>query len=197
MQRRNRRSLRSLALAGAATAALAVTALGSAVPAQAAEGEITYTLYRSANPTADEQDAYARITEAMDRAVARYNANSDITKVLNVYYAPGVPTAEASNNGDLRFGSDRGFMVEGTALHEISHTVGVGQNGGWYAHCVNGVWDGPAATDLVKSLDGPDAQLNCGGSHIWPYGLNYSGEFSEAAFTRHVDVVEAMLADGM
>jgi hypothetical protein len=56
MQRRNRRSL-ALALAGAAAAALAVTALGGAVPAQAAEGEITYTLYRSANPTADEQDA--------------------------------------------------------------------------------------------------------------------------------------------
>jgi hypothetical protein len=197
MQRRSRHSLRSIALACAAAAAFAVGGLGIAAPATAAEGEITYTLHRSDNPTADELDAYDRITAAVDAAVARYNANSDITKVLNVYYAPGVPTAEGSNNGDLRFGSDRSYMVEGTALHEISHTIGVGQNNGWFDHCVNGVWDGPNATAVVKSFDGPDAQLNCGGSHIWPYGLNYSDEFSETAFTRHVDVVEAMLADGM
>ncbi|MBF4461309.1 MULTISPECIES: hypothetical protein [unclassified Rathayibacter] len=197
MQRRTRHSLRSIAFASLATAACAVAALGGAAPANAADGEITYTLYRSDNPTADEQDAYNRITAAVDAAIAVYNDNSDITKHLNVYYAPGVPTAEASNNGDLRFGSDRNYMVQGTAMHEISHTIGVGQNGGWFAHCVNGVWDGPNATALVKSFDGPDAQLNCGGGHIWPYGLNYSNEFSDVAFVRHVDVVEAMLTDGM
>lgn len=197
MQRRTRHSLRSIALVCAAAAAFSLAGLGAASPAGAAEGEITYTLHRSANPTADELDAYDRITAAVDAAVARYNAGSDITKVLNVYYAPGVPTAEGSNNGDLRFGSNRSFMVEGTALHEISHTIGVGQNGGWYSHCVDGVWDGPNATAVVRSFDGGGAQLNCGGSHIWPYGLNYSNEFSEVAFDRHVEVVEAMLADGM
>lgn len=197
MQRRNSHSLRSIALSCAAAVAFGTAALGGTAPAHAAPGEITYTLHRSANPTTDEQDAYFRITEAMDRAVARYNTNSDITKELNVYYSTDVPTAEASNNGDLRFGSDRGFMVEGTALHEISHTIGVGQNGGFFTHCMNGTWDGPAATAVVRSFDGPGAQLSCDGAHIWPYGLNFSGEFSETAFTRHVDVMEAMLTDGM
>ncbi|QHC66087.1 hypothetical protein GSU68_05480 [Rathayibacter sp. VKM Ac-2759] len=197
MQRRNRHSLRSIALACAAALGLSIAALGAAAPASAAQGEITYTLHRSATPTADEQDAYSRITAAMDAAVGRYNAGSDITKQIDVYYTPGVPTAEASNNGTLRFGENRSYMVEGTALHEISHTIGVGQNGGWYEHCVNGVWDGAQATAVVRSFDGGGAQLNCGGSHIWPYGLNYSNEFSDAAFTRHVEVVEAMLADGM
>ncbi|PPF58860.1 hypothetical protein C5C13_06870 [Clavibacter michiganensis] len=194
MQRRTRHSLRTMTLIAAAVAA---TTLGGALPAQAAGGEITYTLVRSANPTADEQDAYARITAAMDQAVARYNAESDITKVIEVSYAPGVPTAEGSTNGDLRFGSNRSYMVEGTALHEISHTIGVGLSGGWSAHCVGGVWNGPTATALVQSYDGSGARLSCGGSHMWPYGLNYSSEFSDTAFTRHVDVVEAMLADGL
>lgn len=199
MQNRARQSVRTL-IAAAATASLALTALGgAAAPAVAAEGEMTYTLHREANPTPDQADAYARITAAMDAAVARFNAQTDITKVLNVYYDPSVPTADAdsSGNGNMRFGADRRYQVEGTALHEISHTVGVGVSGSFYDMCSTGVWSGPQATALVKSWDGPDAQLRCAGIHIYPYGLNFDNEFSELAFERHVEVTEAMIADGM
>ena len=81
--------------------------------------EVTYTLHKSANPTADEQDAYKRITTVMDSAVKLYNTYSNLSKFINVYYAPGVPTAEASSNGDLRFGENRSYMVVPTAMHEM------------------------------------------------------------------------------
>ena len=84
-----------------------------------AEGNVSYTLHKSANPSADEQDAYKRITAVMDSAVKLYNTYSNLTKFINVYYAPGVPTAEASSNGDLRFGENRNYMVVPTAMHEI------------------------------------------------------------------------------
>jgi hypothetical protein len=157
--------------------------------------KMTYTLYKSSNPSVDELDAYARITEAMDRALARYNKFNNTWRHLNVSYAPGVPTAEASINGDVRFGSNRSYMVEGTALHEIAHTVGVGTAGNFQSTCDAQNW--PAALPLLQSWDGPDARINCGGTHMWPYGLNYSDEFSELAFDRNVRLVQAMHHDGL
>lgn len=157
--------------------------------------KMTYTLHESSNPSADELDAYARIRDAMDRALARYNKFNNTWRHLNVSYAPGVPTAEASINGDIRFGSNRSYMVEGTALHEISHTVGVGTAGHFQAKCDAQDW--PSALPLLKSWDGPDARINCGGSHMWPYGLNYSDEFSETAFDRNVRLIQAMHHDGL
>ena len=68
-----------------------------------AEGNVSYALHKSANPSADEQNAYKRITAVMDSAVKLYNTYSNLTKFINVYYAPWVPTAEASSNGDLRW----------------------------------------------------------------------------------------------
>lgn len=157
--------------------------------------KMTYTLYKSSNPSADELDAYARITDAMDRAIARYNRFNNTWRHLNVSYVPGVPTAEASINGDVRFGSDRSYMVEGTALHEMSHTVGVGTAWNFQGKCNAQDW--PSALPLLKSWDGPDARINCGGGHMWPYGLNYSDEFSETAFDRNVRLIQAMHHDGL
>ncbi|MDQ1082419.1 MULTISPECIES: RICIN domain-containing protein [Microbacterium] len=157
--------------------------------------KITYTLAQSSNPSADEIDAYARITDAMDRAVARFNRFNNTQLHLRVSYAPGVATADATINGDVRFGADRSYMVEGTALHEMSHTVGVGTAWNFQAKCDAQDW--PAALPLLRSWDGDDARINCGGSHMWPYGLNYSSEFSETAFDRNVRLVQAMKHDGL
>ncbi|MFF0909481.1 RICIN domain-containing protein [Microbacterium enclense] len=157
--------------------------------------KLTYSLARSANPTEDEADAYARITDAMDRAVARYNRFNNTHRHLTVEYAPWVQTADASINGNIRFGSNRGFMQEGTALHEISHTVGVGTAGHFQPKCDAQDW--PSALPLLRSWDGPDARINCGGSHFWPYGLNYSNEYNETNFDRNVRLVQAMHHDGL
>jgi hypothetical protein len=158
-------------------------------------GTLTWTLQKAANPTADQADAYGKIENAMRLAVARYHKYSDANKTIRVYYAPGVPTAEASYNGDLRFGSNRAYMTERTAMHEISHTLGVGQTRAFDEKCKSGNW--PTALPLLRSWDGQSAKINCGGSHFWPYGLNYDNEWSETNANRHVQMVEAMLTDGM
>jgi hypothetical protein len=156
---------------------------------------ITWTLQRASAPSADQTDAYARISLAMQKAVARYAKYSSATKTIRVYYAPGVPTAEANYNGDLRFGSNRQYMTERTAMHEISHTLGVGQTTAFDQKCAAGDWK--TALPLLKSWDGAGAKISCGGSHFWPYGLNYETEWSETNAVRHVQIMQAMLKDGM
>jgi hypothetical protein len=159
-------------------------------------GAITWTLEKSTSPTADESAAYSRIEDSMTAAVARHQRlTPDISKVITVQYSPSVPTAEASYNGDLRFGSDASYQTERTALHEIAHTLGVGQRQAFDDHCASGDW--PTAIPLLRSWDGDAAVISCGGGHFWPYGLNYETEWSDESGDRHCLVVAAMLDDGM
>jgi hypothetical protein len=163
--------------------------------ASTASAAITWTLAKASSPTADQRDAYTRIEAAMRLAVARYSRYSRASKTIRVSYSPGVPTAEANYNGDLRFGSNRAYMSERTAMHEISHTLGVGQTAAFDRKCAAGDWR--TALPLLRSWDGAAAKISCGGSHFWPYGLNYDNEWSETNADRHVKLVEAMLVDGM
>lgn len=160
-----------------------------------ASAAITWTRAKAANPTPDQYDAYTKIEAAMRLAVARYSRFSDANKTIRVAYAPGVPTAEANYNGDIRFGTNRAYMNERTAMHEISHTLGIGQTAAFDRKCAAQDWR--TALPLLRSWDGPNAVINCGGQHIWPYGLNYDSEWSETNANRHVQLIEAMLTDGM
>ncbi|MET8079538.1 hypothetical protein [Streptomyces sp. NPDC005303] len=164
---------------------------------QVAAATITWTLERAADPTADQQSAYTRITSAMNAAVARYNNLSDLGKSITVRYDTSVPTADGNINGTIRFGSNRSYMTERTALHEIAHTIGVGTSSGWSSLGGSGTWTGAQATALVRQYDGSSAKLSTGGGHFWPYGLNYENEFSSTAADRHVRIVEAMVRDGL
>ncbi|MER6186748.1 hypothetical protein [Streptomyces sp. NPDC001652] len=163
---------------------------------QVAAATITWTLERASNPTADQQTAYNLITAAMNAAVARYNNLSDLGKSITVRYDPGVPTADGNLNGTIRFGN-RSYMTERTALHEIAHTIGVGTSSGWSALGGSGTWTGAGATALVRQFDGTGAKLSTGGGHFWPYGLNYENEMSGTAADRHVQIVAAMVRDGL
>lgn len=170
---------------------LAVSAI--ALMAVFSHAEVTYTLHKSANPTADEQDAYKRITAVMDSAVKLYNTYSNLSKFINVYYAPGVPTAEASSNGDLRFGENRSYMVVPTAMHEMAHTMGVGTTSEYAATCVDGVFRDDKVQAKLREMDGPNAELHCDRQHIWPYGLNQASEAkSEQDLINHVLLVETI-----
>lgn len=157
---------------------------------------VEYTLHKSDNPTEDEQDAYRRITTVMDSAVYLYNKYTNLSKYINVYYAPGVPTAEASSNGDLRFGKERSYMFVGTAMHEMAHTMGMGTTSEYKAMMEGGVFKGQKAQALLKEIDGPDAELHGDSQHFWPYGLNYASEVkSEQDLINHARIVEAMYQD--
>ena len=133
----------------------------------------------------------------MTAATQRWDRLAGLSHHVNVSYTPGVPTAEASSNGDLRFGSDRSYMTEGTALHELAHTLGVGTTWSWDTVCYDGRYHGGKATALLQTWEGPDAVIWCDAAHFWPYGLNYPDEFSEQAFDRNVLLVEAMREDGV
>ncbi|MFJ8780026.1 MULTISPECIES: hypothetical protein [unclassified Streptomyces] len=189
-------ALAALLLAGPGVAQAAPPA-APAPREQVAAATITWTLERASNPTADQQAAYTLITSAMNAAVARYNNLSDLGKSITVRYDTSVPTADGNLNGTIRFGSDRGYMTERTALHEIAHTIGVGTSSGWSSLGGSGTWTGAQATALVRQFDGSSAKLSTGGGHFWPYGLNYENEFSGTAADRHVRIVAAMVRDGL
>ncbi|MEU9326578.1 hypothetical protein AB0D91_22665 [Streptomyces canus] len=189
-------ALAALLLAGPGVAQAAPPA-APAPQEQVAAATITWTLERASNPTADQQAAYTLITSAMNAAVARYNNLSDLGKSITVRYDTSVPTADGNINGTIRFGSNRSYMTERTALHEIAHTIGVGTSSGWSTLGGSGTWTGAQATALVRQFDGSSAKLSTGGGHFWPYGLNYENEFSGTAADRHVQIVAAMVRDGL
>ena len=137
-------------------------------------------------------DIRERITKAMDEAVAEYNKHARLRKFIFVTYDPGVPTAHANYNGHITFGKQIGTR---TALHEMCHVFGVGTTRQWREKLVDGQWTGPAANELLKTFDGPDAVLKGDRQHFWPYGLNFDREVTENAFERHVKMVEALVAD--
>ncbi|MEU5892248.1 hypothetical protein ABZ835_36245 [Streptomyces sp. NPDC047461] len=193
----------TLAVTALAAALLAGPGVAQAAPKaapvpqeQVAAATITWTLERASNPTTDQQTAYNLITAAMNAAVARYNNLSDLGKSIAVRYDPGVPTADGNINGTIRFGN-RSYMTERTALHEIAHTIGVGTSSRWSALGGSGTWTGAQATALVRQFDGSSAKLSTGGGHFWPYGLNYENEMSGTAADRHVQIVAAMVRDGL
>ncbi|MCT9075668.1 hypothetical protein [Streptomyces fulvoviolaceus] len=181
---------------GIAQAAPQVAPQAAPASQEQAAASITWTLERASNPTEDQQTAYNLITAAMNAAVARYNNLSDLGKTITVRYDPSVPTADGNINGTIRFGN-RSYMTERTALHEIAHTIGVGTSSGWSSLGGSGTWTGAQATALVRQYDGSSAKISTGGGHFWPYGLNYESEFSSTAADRHVQIVAAMVRDGL
>lgn len=163
------------------------------------QGSVTYTLWKASNPTADQLDAYTRITSAMDAALRYYNQFSTATKHINVYYNTGVPTAEASSNGTLSFGANRSFMNQRTAMHEIAHTLGAGTGGEYSWRMSGGSWNGDFGNTELRAINGgSSAFINGDGFHFWPYGLNFDSEVqTDADYIRHVRIVNAMKSDGM
>ena len=158
-------------------------------------GSVRYTLARSMAPTPDEQDAYDRITQAMDEALVFYNCYTNLSLELRVAYVPSVATADGNVNGSMRFGS-RASMNSITAMHEIGHTAGVG--GPRFQPLIQaGVYTGASATQVLRELTGdPSAELHGDTQHFWPYGLNYTSEVSsDEDLIRHCLIVDAMQAD--
>ncbi len=160
-----------------------------------ANGQLSWTLTTSGVPS----DVLARITEAMDAAVARYNSWGDwAPRTLTVEYNTGVATADGNINGNIRFGASSDYQNERTALHEIAHTYGVGTSSAWsYPLIDNYDFVGSNTVAVLEQFDGPDATISTGGSHFWPYGLNYNSEWSIINANRHVQLVYAMCQDGL
>lgn len=159
-----------------------------------ANGQLNWVLTSTGVPS----DVQTRITNAMNDACARYNAGANWpSRVLTVEYNTGVPTADGSTNGNIRFGANTSYQNVRTAMHEIAHTYGVGLSGGWSSNISNGDFSGTNTVALIKIFDGQSGAIHTGGGHFWPYGLNYDNEWSEANAFRHVKLIAAMRSDGM
>lgn len=170
-----------------------------AVSQSALTGSMTYVLQRSSNPTADELDAYAKITAAMNAAVTMYNGQTTLSRQINVQYVPSVATADGNMNGTIRFGSNRSYMTQRTAMHEIGHVMGVGQSTRYKALVVNGKFVGSNALAMLRSMVGESStsELKADQQHFWPYGLNYESEWSTVNGQRQARIVAAMKLDGI
>jgi len=164
-------------------------------------GHVSYTFAKSGNSTVDDL-----ITAAMDQAIAYYNCYTNITKAEVVEYDSTVKTADGNSNGTIRFGTDTTYMVLPTAMHEISHTVGIGTANKWRSFVAipdggtSGPWTGvngiaqriALLPDDWQKYPVPDADTQ----HFWPYGLNYASEYkTEADLLGHCAMVMALRKD--
>lgn len=182
------------ALGGASPVAPPTTQPGNAIAPATQPAEARFKLTYTLSGGADKWDPAirTRITESMDAAVALYNELGEFDKAVTANYSPGTPTADANYNGWINFG---GQMNKRVALHEISHTLGVGQHRNWRRLIVDGKWTGEHALAQLREFDGPDAILHADRQHFWPYGLNYDREWSEENERRHVKMVAALRKD--
>jgi len=159
-------------------------------------GHVTYILAKVTAPTADQQASYDKINSAMDAAVSYYNCYTNITKSLNVSYVPSVATADGNSNGSIRFGS-QASMNRVTAMHEISHTVGIGTAPNWAAFVVGGKFTGASANAQLLAIPNRLADtIGADTQHFWPYGLNYESEGqTQADLLGHCQMVMAIRKD--
>ncbi len=153
-------------------------------------GRLSYTLTGDWNKWPE--DKRVRIVKAMDEAVWLYNRYGAFEKKLRVMYKSSIPTADGNINGTIRFGKS---ISTKTALHEISHTLGVGTSRKWDQMFKDKKWHGERANRLAQAFGGPDAKLGGDKSHFWPYGLNHKKEDSPTNRIRHVLMVQAMCQD--
>jgi hypothetical protein len=132
------------------------------------------------------------IIDSMDTAVTLYNSLGLFDKQVIANNSPGTPTADASYDGNIRFGGSYNSRV---AIHELSHCMGAGTIGRWGELMIGGAWTGQYANAQLSALEGGPRVLNGDSMHFWPYGLNYDNEDSPENRRRNVLMVAALRRD--
>lgn len=164
------------------------------------KGNINYTIHKIAHPSEELQTHYTRIEQAFEQAAYYYENFTSIEKELNVYYNPNVPTADGHINGTIRMGSNPSYQQTGTAMHEIMHTVGVGQHWMWNELISGGKYQGEHANRMLQIMTGDTTAVISGdGLHFWPYGINGAHEDTgeETLYIIHALIVQGMKKDGL
>ncbi len=163
------------------------------------KGNLTYTFNKSANPTAEEAAAYARLQVAIDSAVWYVNNYTSVSKHVWINYSPGTPTADANVDGWMRFGSNAGFQNIRTMMHELNHTFGTGTSWWWPTVVQNGLYKSARANSILKLITGDaNAVLHGDSQHWWPFGLNQNSEVSSSwDYVWNCLIIEGMRRDGL
>lgn len=138
------------------------------------------------------------IAARMDSASYYYSVYCSKPKNIKVKYKTSVPTANSVVGGQtINFGGQMGLS---TALHEISHSIGVGSKRWQNIYLDDSKkYCKPIATQLIIELtNNPNAKISGDKSHFWPFNMNYSKDLkSEEDAIRHVMILEAMVQDGL
>ena len=160
------------------------------------KGNFTYTFI----PNGADAATVNRIKAAFDLATAYYNNFTSIVKNVTVNYSPGTPTADANFAGWINMGANAAYQKAGTAMHEMAHTVGVGQHAKYWELMVAGKWQGKRANEILQMMSNdPLAYVKGDSQHFWPYGINGSWEDdgSDSLYIMNALILQGMKADGM
>ncbi len=160
------------------------------------KGNFTYSF----NQNGADEATVNRIKIAFDIATEYYNNFTSIVKKVTVNYSPGTPTADANFAGWINVGSNAAYQKAGTAMHEMAHTVGVGQHSKYWELMYAGTWHGTRANEILKMMtNDPNAVVKGDSTHFWPYGINGSWEDdgSDLLYIMNALILQGMKADGM
>jgi len=135
-----------------------------------------------------------RITVAMDSAAYYYNNYSNLYLSAHVEYNSGVPTADCSYGGWIRFGANSRYQWVGTAQHETSHGLGVGLAWNWRTLIdYNGsrIWTGKCAQRTLRAIMHDQSQnLKGDNQHMWPGGINQREEVTNGTTNSHGESIK-------
>lgn len=160
------------------------------------KGDFTYSF----NQNGADEATVNRIKAAFDLATAYYNNFTSIVKHVTVNYSPGTPTADANFAGWINVGSNSAYQKAGTAMHEMAHTVGVGQHSKYWELMYSGTWHGKRANEILQMMtNDPNAVVKGDSMHFWPYGINGSWEDdgSDFLYIMNALILQGMKADGL
>ncbi len=85
-------------------------------------------------------------------------------------------------------------------MHEIMHTVGVGQHHYRTKMIKGGKWKGKRTNEILQFLTtGSEQSLQGDNFHFWPYGINGAHEDNEEEmlYIIHALILQGMKADGL
>lgn len=159
------------------------------------KGSFTYSF----NQNGADEATVNRIKTAFNVATTYYNNFTSIVKHVTVNYSPGTPTADANFAGWINVGSNAAYQKAGTAMHEMAHTVGIGQHAKYW-ELMKGTWQGKRANEILQMMtNNPSALVKGDSMHFWPYGINGSWEDdgSDFLYIMNALILQGMKADGL
>jgi len=160
------------------------------------KGNFTYSF----NQNGADAATVTRIKTAFDKAVQYYNNFTSIVKHVTVNYSPGTLTADANFAGWINMGANSAYQKAGTAMHEMAHTVGVGQHAKYWELMYAGTWHGTRANEILQMMTNtPTAIVKGDNTHFWPYGINgaHEDDGSDFLYMMNALILQGMKSDGM
>ena len=139
-------------------------------------GDVKYYFTGGANEANIGTESFNLLVEALDSACYYMSKYTGYVANIPVDYHSGVPSAEASFWGQMKWGANQRYMYVGTAMHEMCHYFGSGTQSKWNEFQAAGKGMPYTNAKLEELTAGRYKQLGMGGSHFWPFGCNQKEE---------------------